>query len=135
MAGSSTQTETTQETHGATETGLDEHVASALAYVLGFVTGIVLFLVESKNETVRFHAAQSTVVFGGIFLVSIALSFLQAVLGFGNVAGFLFGAIFGLLSFVVSIVALILWLYLIARSYQGRNPRVPVAAGIAEDFV
>ena len=135
MATSSSQTDSPQETHQTTETGLEENMASALSYVLGFVTGIILFLVESKNDTVRFHAAQSTIVFGGLFGASIVLSFLQAVFGVGNVAGFLFGAIFGLLSMLLSLAGFILWIYLIVRSYQGSNPRIPGAAGIADGFV
>ncbi len=135
MAAPSSQADTPGETHQNTETGLDENVASALSYVLGFVTGIILFLVESKNETVRFHAAQSTVVFGGLFVASIAVSFLQAMFAVGNAAGFIFGTIFGLLSMLISLLGLILWIYLIVRSYQGSNPRIPVAAGIADGFV
>lgn len=135
MAATTGQPDSAQETQPETEIGLDENIATALSYVLGFVTGIIFFFIESKNDHVRFHAAQSVVVFGGIFIISIALSFLQAAFAFGNAAGFLIGSIFGLLSFVVSIVAFVLWVYLIVRSYQGKDPHVPGAAGIAQDFV
>ena len=39
--------------------GLDENIASALTYVLTFLTGIIFILVEKENKTVRFHAMQS----------------------------------------------------------------------------
>lgn len=93
------------------------------------------FFIKSDNEYVRFHAAQSIIVFGGIFIISIALSFLQAAFAFGNAAGFRIGTMFGLLSFIVPIVAFVLWVYLIVRSDQGKDPHVPGAAGIAQDFV
>ena len=39
--------------------GLDENIASAACYVLGWLTGIIFFLMEKDNKTVRFHAMQS----------------------------------------------------------------------------
>lgn len=65
------------------------NVAAALAYALGFLTGIVIYLIETENDHVRFHAAQSMVVFGGIVVVSIALNFIQIVARFGDIIGFL----------------------------------------------
>ena len=118
----------------STQSGLDENVAAALAYVFGFLSGIVMFLVESENETIRFHAAQSIVVFGAIFVASLVVSVLRAVLVFGNVTAFFFGTIFGLISFVLWIGAIILWIYLLVRTYQGSDPRIPIAAGIADGF-
>ncbi len=47
-----------------TSTGLEENVAGLLCYVLGWVSGVILLLVESQNPFVRFHAAQSIIVFG-----------------------------------------------------------------------
>lgn len=121
-----------------TNTGLDENVAAALSYVFGWVTGIVMFLVESDNEHVRFHAAQSIVVFGGLMVLSIVVGFFSTGLAFmtgGGIVSTLISMIIGLVSFVIWIAVLVLWVYLIARTYQGKDPRVPVAAGIAEDFV
>ena len=39
--------------------GLDANVAAALAYVLGWISGVVLLLTERQNRFVRFHALQS----------------------------------------------------------------------------
>ena len=46
--------------------GLDENVAAALTYLLGWITGVGFLLVEPSNRMVRFHARQSTIVFGGL---------------------------------------------------------------------
>ncbi|MEF8757995.1 MAG: hypothetical protein V5A33_07135, partial [Halobacteriales archaeon] len=46
----------------------------------------------------------------------------------------LFSMIVTLISFVVWIAGLVLWLYLLVRTYQGQDPRVPVAAGIADSI-
>ena len=48
---------------GTTVSGLDPNVAAALAYAVGWVSGVVLLVFE-PNKFVRFHALQSTIVFG-----------------------------------------------------------------------
>ena len=49
-----------------TSTGLDENTAGLLCYVLGWVSGIAFILLERENNFVKFHAVQSTIVFGAI---------------------------------------------------------------------
>src|ERR1700726_3011206 len=56
----------------ATSEGLAENVAGLLCYVLGWVTGIIFFLID-KRPYVRFHAAQSIVVFGGLHVINIII--------------------------------------------------------------
>jgi uncharacterized membrane protein len=100
--------------------GLDENIASALTYVLGFITGIIFFLVEKENKTVRFNAAQSIIVFLGLFIVGVVLSFIPFI---------------GFLVFLIWIVELILWIVLIIKSYQGEKFKLPVVGDIAESWV
>jgi uncharacterized membrane protein len=100
--------------------GLDENIASALTYVLGFVTGIIFFLVEKENKTVRFNAMQSIIVFLGLFIVAIIVSFIP----FINV-----------LVFLIWIIELVLWLVLIIKSYQGEKFKLPVVGDMAESYV
>ncbi len=49
---------------GKSSTGLDENVAGLLCYVLGWVSGLVFFLIEKESKFVKYHAMQSIVVFG-----------------------------------------------------------------------
>jgi uncharacterized membrane protein len=104
--------------------GLDENIASALTYVLGFITGIIFFLVEKENKTVRFHAMQSNLVFGGLFVVQIVLSVVSFIIPF-----------IGLLSLLIGLLALILWLVLIIKAYQGEKFKLPVVGDMAESYV
>lgn len=123
-----------------TNTGLDENVAGAICYVLGWVTGIIMYFVEADNESIRFHAAQSIVVFGGYTILIIGLGVIQSVivsLAFTGIPGFgmLFGslsAIFGLVSMVVWVIGLVVWVYLLIKTYQGENPHVPGAVGLSK---
>lgn len=131
---STSQPESAQAQSQETQSGLDVNVAAALAYVLGFISGIVMLVIESENDRIRFHAAQSIVVFGGIFVLSLAVSFLQTILAFGGAIGSAVGSILSLLSFLISIGAFGIWVYLIVRTYQGEDVRIPIAADVADDF-
>lgn len=139
-----TEAEGTEAAVGHTSgTGLDSNVAGALSYLLGVVTGLAFFLIEREDAFVRFHAAQSMVVFGGIFLASVVLSVVgtvvTAVMFSGSAGGVFAGSVvslvLGLVWLVVWLAALGLWLYLMVRTYQGNDPRIPVAAGIADRIV
>src|SRR6202041_3725850 len=56
----------------SSQSGLSENVAGLLCYLLGWVTGLIFFLID-KRPFVRFHAAQSIVVFGGLNIISYVL--------------------------------------------------------------
>jgi len=47
-------------------TGLESNVAGLLSYLVGWITGLIFFLIEQEDEFVRFHAMQSIIVFGAV---------------------------------------------------------------------
>jgi len=110
--------------------GLQENVAGLLCYVLGWLTGIIFLLID-KRPFVKFHAAQSIVVFGGLTVIRIALVFMHGFVG----GGFLSWGFVGLLGLLVGLVTLVLWVLLMVKAYQHESFRVPVAADIADGFV
>lgn len=113
--------------------GLADNVAGALCYVLGWLTGII-FLVIDKRHSVRFHAAQSIVVFGGLTIIYwIVGSMWAASIAFGSIG---MGWTFGYTVFMVlRLVFLVLWIFLMFKAYQGEQFRVPIAANIADSLV
>ena len=127
----------------ATSSGLDENVAGALCYLLGVVTGVVFFVVEKDNRFVRFHAAQSIAAFGLVFVASVVLGFVgtavSALVVSGSTGAFLVGSLVSLVLLlawsVVGLATFALWLYLMFRAYQGKTPRIPIAASIADRLV
>jgi uncharacterized membrane protein len=113
--------------------GLAENVAGALCYSVGWLTGII-FLVIDKRHSVRFHAAQSIVVFGGLFVIYWIIGAMFATsIAFGGLGlGWSLGYTMFLL---VRLVFLVLWIFLMFKAYQGEQFRVPIAANIADSLV
>jgi uncharacterized membrane protein len=103
-----------------TSTGLEAHLAAALSYLLGFVTGIVFLLIEKENRFVRFHALQSALAFGAITAVWMLLNAVPLL-------GFLFGVL------VIIPASAILWLVLMFKAYQGEEFRLPIVGPIAAE--
>jgi uncharacterized membrane protein len=100
--------------------GLAENIAGLLCYALGWVTGIIFLLID-KRPWVKFHAAQSIAVFGGLTIIRIGLVFMGHFIGWG-----IFGLI-GLLGFV-------LWIFLMVKAYQHETIRIPIAADVADSI-
>ena len=115
--------------------GLDENVAGALCYVLGFVTGLIFYLVEEENEFVRFHAVQSMLVFGGLFLLNFVFMFAQIFFEFIPFIGWIFSLVIGMIWLLVGPIALILWIVLIVKAYKGDRFSLPVVGPMAENYV
>jgi uncharacterized membrane protein len=101
-----------------------ENVAGLLCYALGWVTGLIFYFID-KRPFVRFHAAQSIVVFGGLTIIRVGLGMV-----------FLTGGVslgFGLL-WLVSILGFVLWILLMVKAYQGERYRLPIAADLADQI-
>jgi uncharacterized membrane protein len=89
-----------------------------LCYLLGFVTGVIFLLVEKESRFVRFHAMQSTLVFGGLFVVTVILGALP-ILGW-------------LLQALLVPCSLVLWVLLMIKALQGEMFRLPWVGAWAE---
>ncbi len=102
-------------------TGLDANLAALVCYVLGFVTGIVMLVIEKDSKFVRFHAMQSVMTFLGLFAINIVLGFIP-ILGW-------------IVSLLLLPVTLILWLVLMYKAYQGEKFKLPIVGDMAEQQV
>ena len=114
--------------------GLDENVASAATYVLGWLTGIIFFVMEKDNKTVRFHAMQSILTFLPLMIIVWIIGAIVAAMTFGLGAYGAFGvwAILGLVVLLIEIVIFLLWLFLMYKAYKGEKFLVPIVGAIAE---
>jgi uncharacterized membrane protein len=121
----------------ATQSGLSENAAATLSYVLGWITGIIFFLID-RRPYVRFHAAQSIVTFGGLHIIRLVLGMVFGVGWlFGMNHGFSGGAPWGTfgvgiaLLAIIGFVSFILWIVCMIKAYQGERFMVPIAGDIA----
>jgi uncharacterized membrane protein len=102
-----------------TSIGLDENVAGALAYALGWITGVALLLIERENQFVRFHALQSAIVFGGLCLlwfVGVSIPPLGWAISF----------------FIIPPLSAFIWLLMLFKAYKGERFKLPYVGDIAE---
>jgi uncharacterized membrane protein len=115
-------------------TGLDENIAGLLCYVAGWISGLIFYLID-RRPFVRFHAAQSMVVFGALFVVGIALNIffhMSWMLGvFGGMVG---AAITGLISTVIWLMCLVAWVLCMVKAYQHERFKLPFLGDIAENI-
>lgn len=114
----------------AAASGLTPNMAGALAYVLGFITGIIFLVLEPyKNDRfVRFHAMQS-------------IFYSVACIAFGIVWGIFWGIVFaastslGLIlapvRLIISLAMFVYWLYLMYQAYNNREYRIPIIGDLA----
>ena len=108
--------------------GLDENVAGLLCYVLGWVTGLIFFLID-KRPFVRFHAIQSIGMSIALFAVYLVIGVLFTMLHFMSM-GFLALAIYPLLGLLV----FALWIFMMYKAYQHEKFMLPIIGPIAANM-
>ena len=116
----------------STTTGLDVRLASVLCYSVWWVTGGLFLLLERQHRTVRFHAAQSLVLFGSVSALLVALGAVSAV------ALVVSSQTYQMVRSLANLLwagAAILWLVLVLRAWRGEVWRVPLVAALADHVV
>ena len=105
-----------------TQLGIEVCYVAPLAYLFVWLSGLALLVLEPRDPYVRFHAAQSVVVFGGLTVLNTGLTFLPFI-------GWLRVPIAGL-------VTIGLWVLLMYRAWEdsrsGVPYRLPIAADVAD---
>jgi len=113
---------------GPTSMGLQPNIAAGLSYILTWVTGLIFFFMEKQNRFVRFHAMQSILFFGGLTVIRIMLSVIDA---FG--VPFL-GIITGLVWLAVGLIGLVGYIVLLINAFQGKYFKLPIVGDYAEKY-
>ena len=125
---------------GKSTMNLEENVASALSYVLFWLTGIIFYFLEKENKTDRFHALQSIITFIPLWIIAWIVGWIGAPkVAYGGYGWWGTGVtvdpgIPALLwaSWGVNIKMFVLWLILIIKAYQGEKFKLPIVGDIAE---
>jgi uncharacterized membrane protein len=111
--------------------GFTPNVAGALAYLLGFITGILFLVIEPfrTDRFVRFHAFQS--IFANLAWIAFWIVWQVVTL---TLAAFTHGFLFIILAPVNLLLALgglCLWIYLMYSAYQGKTFQLPIIGPLA----
>lgn len=110
-------------------TGLDDNVAGALSYLIGFITGIIFLVLEPYNKRpfVRFHAFQSILFCAGWIALSIAFSIIFVITGSALHLWWIFLPI----RMLIGLLGFLLWLFCMYKAYNRELYRLPVIGPIA----
>lgn len=105
--------------------GVDKKTGSTLAYLLGWLTGIIFLFVGKNDPDVKYNAAQSIVFFGGlqilVILVGILSNFVGAV------------AFLNLLFYLIGFIG---WIVCLVKAWGGNGARfeIPVIGGFVTPY-
>lgn len=107
---------------GSGAVGSNKKTYTILAYVLGWLGGLIFLFVGKDDPDVKWNAAQSLLIFGGLTIVIIILSFIPFV---------------GLIGLVLWLVGFIYWVIFLIQSLQGTGQRIqaPLIGGFISPYV
>ncbi len=109
-----------------TSLGMNPRLERVLAYAFFWVSGIILFFLERKDRSVRWHAAQSMVTFGLLFLLVFGVSMLSNFLGWIPILGWFSTMVLGFLLRALGWIIGILWVWLMINAWFKPDYRLPL---------
>jgi uncharacterized membrane protein len=95
---------------GPAPAGSNKKTYTILAYALGWLGGLIFLFVGKDDPDVKWNAAQSIVIFGGLTIVIIVLGFIPLI---------------NLLVIPLWIIGFIYWVIFLVQSLQGNGERIP----------
>ena len=131
-----TQPATPPPMHEANPTGepssldLPPNVAAAIACI-PLVGGLIFYLLEKRNNFVRFYAMQS-IIFGGLCFVVLALGRALTLLAWSiPIASVVFGPLWSFVFAVVKLGLVVLTIIAMMKAFSGVRWEIPFAGPIA----
>jgi uncharacterized membrane protein len=90
--------------------GSNKKTYSILAYILGWLTGLIFLFVGKDDPDVKWNAANSVVVFGGLSIIIFIVGLIPFV---------------QILAVPIWIVGVIYWVIFLVQGVQGNGQRLP----------
>lgn len=115
--------------HQPSSTGLEPNIAAALAYLAGPLSGLLLIVVERSSSFVRFHAMQSIVALGGLWVLAAAFGLLAALTVFISATGF---AVLLYASWLTGAAWIVVWIICLVKAFTGQAWKLPIAGAYAQ---
>lgn len=117
-----------------TSLGLNVRLERVLAYMFGWVSGIILFFLE-RNRSVRWHAAQSMITFGLLSILIFGISMLKGFLGLIFVVAWLSNPVLSLLLTALGWITGILWVWLMVMAFIREDYSLPIIGNWVRNLV
>jgi len=99
---------------GGSAAGSNKKTYTVLAYLLGWITGLIFLFVGKDDPDVKWNAANSIIIFGGLSIVNLILTLVHL----------------GVVTWVVTLVGFVYWVIFIVKALQGHGERIP-APGVS----
>ena len=119
---------------------LNPKIAGLLAYLFGWLGGLIILLIEKDNKDVRFHALQSiafNVVIFAFFLIFVPVSIVlgEIIYSANKVLGLIIGAPITILGWVLQLGTLFFWILLMIKAYNEEHYKLPIIGDKVEKYV
>jgi uncharacterized membrane protein len=107
--------------------GIDKKTGALLSYLLWWITGIIFLFVGKGDPDVKFHAAQSTIFFGSITIITFVL---------GEIGNFTMGGLLFVVSRLLWLFGVVIWIICLIRANQGGGARfeIPLVGGVITPY-
>lgn len=114
----------------AVDLGIGTNVASALCYLLGFITGIIFLVLApyNQNKAVRFHAFQSIFLNLALIAFSIALAIVAIMM---HAISFWLGSLVSMVHLLINLAFFGLWLFMMWKAYNNERVELPIIGPLA----
>ena len=122
-----------QQQAGSTQGGMDPKVGGLLAYLLGWIGGLIIFLTQ-KDPELRFHGMQSILLNVAIIAIFVVLSVVGGILGAIPGLGLVTGLIGLFLTPVIGLAAFALWIFMMIKGYNVEHYKLPWIGDMAENI-
>ena len=107
------------------------NVAGLLAYILGFISGIIFLVLEpyNKDKFVRFHAFQSIFFNVAVIVFWIAYTIVSTVLAFISLG--ILGFVMPILGLLIFLAILVYYIFLMYKAYNNEKYMIPYIGKLA----
>lgn len=110
---------------------LPPNIAAAIACI-PLIGGIIFYILEKRNNFVRFYAMQSIIFGGAWFLLSIVLKVMMTVLQVIPVIGWFFVILLGIVWVLGWCAFLVIFLITVIKAFSGTRWEIPYIGPLAQ---
>jgi uncharacterized membrane protein len=110
----------------AATSGVDKRTGALLSYLATWVTGIIFLFVGKNDPDVKYHAAQSVVLFASLSILYFALGIASSFIGF-----------LAIIQLILGFVIFIYWVICLWKAWTGNGARfeAPVLGSFLRPYI